>query len=393
MQLGLQQGTGGTGRAYAQFSISEMEGRWEAFRKLLGEQDLDAGILRSSGAFAREVFYLTDWPGGMEGLLYFPREGDPVLLVQLFNHLPMARRTSRIDDTRWGGVRSAETMATVLREHHGAKGRIGLVGTIPYQHYEHWRSTFPDFEWRNPHSGFQQILAVKSQEELERIQFACELTDRAMEALEEGLRPGLQEWELPAIIERPYLEAGGYTGIHYFAGTAMRDPDLGVPAQYPSNRPISLGDAVITEITGCYWGYSGQIHRTYFIGEPPIAEWRRMHDVAMEVYVAIENTLKDGAVWGDVLDAAELVHERGYSLYDDLLHGLNQLPPVGRSRRSRNQVPEDFRFKENMVVVVQPNVITLDERMGLQFGEAVRITRTGVERLHRYRREAIVCAQ
>jgi hypothetical protein len=29
--------------------------------------------------------------------------------------------------------------------------------------------------------------------------------------------------------------------------------------------------------------------------------------------------------------------------------------------------------------------------MGLQFGEAVRVTRCGTERLHRYRREPIVC--
>lgn len=44
-----------------------------------------------------------------------------------------------------------------------------------------------------------------------------------------------------------------------------------------------------------------------------------------------------------------------------------------------------------MVVVIQPNVITSDERMGLQFGEAVRVTRSGTERLHHYRREPIVC--
>ena len=37
-----------------------------------------------------------------------------------------------------------------------------------------------------------------------------------------------------------------------------------------------------------------------------------------------------------------------------------------------------------MVVVVQPNVVTYDERMGLQVGETLRITRTGVERLHDY---------
>ena len=38
-----------------------------------------------------------------------------------------------------------------------------------------------------------------------------------------------------------------------------------------------------------------------------------------------------------------------------------------------------------MVVVVQPNVVTdRSGRTGVQVGETVRITRTGVERLHDY---------
>jgi hypothetical protein len=36
-----------------------------------------------------------------------------------------------------------------------------------------------------------------------------------------------------------------------------------------------------------------------------------------------------------------------------------------------------------MTIVVQPNVITPDERAGVQLGEMVRITDTGFERMHR----------
>ncbi len=102
--------------------------------------------------------------------------------------------------------------------------------------------------------------------------------------------------------------------------------------------------------------------------------------------------MKDGAAVADVLDAADRIHRHGYLIYDDLLHGLNQLPPIVRTRRTMNRAPEEYRFRENMVVVIQPNVITVDQRLGLQFGETVLITRTGTERLHRYRRAPILCA-
>jgi Xaa-Pro dipeptidase len=39
-----------------------------------------------------------------------------------------------------------------------------------------------------------------------------------------------------------------------------------------------------------------------------------------------------------------------------------------------------------MTVVVQPNVVTPDERAGVQTGELVLVTKAGVERLHAYER-------
>ena len=44
--------------------------------------------------------------------------------------------------------------------------------------------------------------------------------------------------------------------------------------------------------------------------------------------------------------------------------------------------PPDMSFSDGMTVVVQPNVITPDERAGVQTGELVLVTNEGVERLH-----------
>jgi hypothetical protein len=98
------------------------------------------------------------------------------------------------------------------------------------------------------------------------------------------------------------------------------------------------------------------------------------------------NVLHDGATVADVLNAAEVIHDRGFTIYDDLLHGTSQLPPIIQTRATkRGDWSEDFVFREDMVVVVQPNVVSDDSgRMGLQVGETLRITKTGVESLHDY---------
>ena len=112
----------------------------------------------------------------------------------------------------------------------------------------------------------------------------------------------------------------------------------------------------------------------------------KLHDVATDAYRRIVDVLHDGATVAEVLDAADVIHERGFTIYDDLLHGTSQLPPIIQTRATkRGEWTEDFVFHENMVVVVQPNVVTDGSgRVGLQVGETVRITKTGVERLHDY---------
>jgi Xaa-Pro aminopeptidase len=65
--------------------------------------------------------------------------------------------------------------------------------------------------------------------------------------------------------------------------------------------------------------------------------------------------------------------------------------PYLRTRRTTHGATPSFTYRENMLVVVQPNVVSEDQRMGVQVGELVRITKTGVARLHRAPLEFIRC--
>jgi hypothetical protein len=101
--------------------------------------------------------------------------------------------------------------------------------------------------------------------------------------------------------------------------------------------------------------------------------------------------LRDGATVDQVLDAAEIIDRDGYTIFDDLLHGANQYPPILKTRSTAHSNPAgDFVFRGGMVVTLQPQLITPDRRIGLQFGETLVIREAGVERLHRYPRDMIV---
>jgi len=376
---------------YPRFSADEMASRHAKVQKLIEENNLAAALVYGSGRFTSDVFWLTDWPGSREAYVLCQAGADPVVLLQLYNHIPMARRLSTVKDVRWAGANTATSLIELLKERKLDNARIGVIGSLPHQHYERLHEALPNADLIEVGGKLRMIRTIRSAEEIERIRHASQLTDMSMQAMADGLRTGMREDEIPYLIEPAYLKEGGYAGIHFVASMPMREPTICVPAQYQSDRVLQRGDCVITEISGAWWGYSGQIHRTYSLGEAPTKEWEDIHAVAQEAFETIYGLIKDGTSTREVEEAAELIHRRGYTIYDDLLHGTNQYPPIIQTKSTTRREGGEIIFRENMTITIQPNVITPDERMGLQFGETVLVKKNGCETFNNFPRRWIVC--
>jgi Xaa-Pro dipeptidase len=163
----------------------------------------------------------------------------------------------------------------------------------------------------------------------------------------------------------------------------MDAPEIAVPTQYPSTRQVRVLDVVFAEITAMFFDYGGQVLRTFTLGEPaPL--YAELHAVAEAAFDAITGVLRDGATPAQVITAAGVIEDAGFTTIDDLVHGYGggYLPPVlGSASRPAGPVPDE-PFRAGMTVVVQPNVTTRDGKAGVQTGELVLITASGVERLH-----------
>jgi Xaa-Pro aminopeptidase len=376
---------------YPTFSDQEIERRHRAVYALMEEEGVDAILFYGSGRYASDIYWLSDWPSSREAYLLMQSGKDPVILMQLFNHFPMAKVMSWIKDVRWAGANTNRSVEELVRERGLEAKKIGLVGSIGYQLYNSLREKYPKATFIDLSGKLRMMRTVRSPEEIERIRFASQLTDQSIEALAKELRAGMREDEIPAIIETVYLKQGGYAGIHFMSSMPMREPDFPVPSQFHSNRKLKHGDCLITEISGAYSGYSGQIHRTFSIGEGPTPEWQKMHAAAIEAFEVLANVIKAGATTTEAEEAAEVIHQRGYSTYDDLVHGVNQYPPIFQTKTRKRHESREFNFRENMVIVIQPNLITYDEKMGLQFGETLVVKKNGCESLNAYPRQWVVC--
>lgn len=367
---------------YPRFSDVEIETRRDALADVMRAQGVDHVLVYGANRFGSAVPWLTRWPVTREALVVFtPGERD-LLLVDFYNHVPNARRIATAATVEGAAPSGIARAADELRRRGAAGKRIGVIGPLGFR--AHARLAELASEVVDLGGAYTKLRLRKSAEELEWIRRGCALTDLAVEALADGARPGVDELQLGNLVERAYVGAGGTTHIHYFAATSMAAPVMGVPAQWPTTRVLQAGDALTCEISASWWDHPGQVLRTFAIAGEPTAQFAELHAVADAAFDAVVGILRPGATAADVVAAARVIEDAGYTTRDDLMHGFvgGYLPPVlGSDSRQLEPIP-DFTFEAGMTVVVQPNVCTLDETAGVQTGELLHITEDGVERLH-----------
>jgi len=390
------------------FSADEMERRYVLARNLMDERGLEALVLFGNSGVSRgnmaNAFWLSNHLDLHHCYLVVPRDEstETALYTGLTNHVPNAREVSDVPLVEWGGYEPARTVAARLRDLGTARGRVGLVGInakfsmgMPYPHYLQLREELADLELVDVTAPFQRLRIVKSEEEIEWLRKAAALTDQAILAVAEGARPGMTDVELVALGESAYRPAGGLPRIMFLRSMAMDEPNGCLPAQNPSRRRLGGNDVIITEFSASYWGYTGQIQRPIFVGAEPTPEWRRMFDVALEAYRSLEQAVRTGSSEADAIRAAEPISEAGYAIYDDLIHGygVDIMPPlIDREQLGRPPRDGGATFERNMAIVIQPNPITPDERMGLQLGGLTVVRDDGAESLHAVPLEPLIAA-
>jgi Xaa-Pro aminopeptidase len=371
-----------------------MERRWAAAHGLMKERGLDALLVFGNSGVNRHnnvnPFWLTQYLDMHHNYVLLPRNGGIELFVGLVNHVPNALEEANADRVQWGGYQPGETIAERLRVFRAQ--RVGLVGVaatwnvgMPYAHYLALR----DFETVDVTREFAALRARKSAEEIERLRAAAELTDLAIVAARDAAKPGVSELELVAEAEHAYRRRGGAVRITFLRSMPMDAPTGCLPAQNPTDRRLERGDVILTEFSASVGAYSGQVHRPIFVGAEPSDEWQRLFDVAKEAYDRIAAALRSDSTEGDAISVASIIGKAGYGIYDDLIHGYGTdygPPLVDRTCveywRTGEEPPPGRTIERDTAVVIQPNPITPDERMGLQLGALTIVRDDGAECLH-----------
>jgi Xaa-Pro dipeptidase len=370
---------------YPRFSAAEMARRDAVLADMLAAHRLDALIAAEAMRAGTATGWITGWPVTAEAVTLIIPGAERRMYIQHFNHLPLARMLARNTEVLWGEAGAIQRSAEAVMRSRPGRCRVGIIGRLTPAQAEMLMARFDVLDMNK---AYTQARLVKSDEELRWLQLAADLTDLAVTSLAEGARPGLNEREVSALVQTPYLPYGATNFIHYFQTASMNAPDAAVPRQYPSNRRLAKGDVLSTELSVDYWDYTGQVLRTFFIQSEPNALYRKLHAVADAVLDRILALVRPGVHVQDLVAASGEIEKSGFTIIDDLVHGYGggYLPPVlGAKSRPAAGVP-DMTLEAGMALVIQPNVVTRDWKAGVQTGNLIVVTKEGARPLQKFPR-------
>ena len=383
-------------------SRTELETRWIRVRR---EMNCDALIVVQNV----DLYYLTGTT--QNGVLWFPREGEPLLAVR--KSFERARTDSALQN-----IVSLKSYSELPELMPNPGATIGLeLDVLPVSTYQQIARHFPNSKLVDGSMAIRLARAVKTQYEIECIHHAARQLDVMFADVATQLRDGMAEYELCARIEF-VLRMAGHQGLtrvrrfnmemfygavsfgdtaaypHGFDGpVGVRGRYTAVPAMGGLQR-LRRGDPVVIDVVGGYAGYIADGTRIYSLG-PVSSELRDAHQFVLELNEWIEGQLMPGRLPGEIYE--EIIRRVSNSPYASRFMGIgdNQVRFVAHSvGLELDEVPViapkyNVPFEAGNVMAVEPKIF-FEGIGGIGTENTYLITSHGPERLTRAPQEIYV---
>ncbi len=210
---------------------------------------------------------------------------------------------------------------------------------------------------------------IKDNDEISKVQKACEITDNCFSYLQSYIKPGMTEKQIANEIENYYKE---YADGVSFETIVASGENSSKPHAVPTDRKIQNQD-IITIDMGCKVdGYCSDMTRTIFVGSVPDYV-KNVYDLVLKKQQQVIEDMKDGESTRQLTTMVENDFRlEGYDLVHALGHGvgmeIHEAPYI--NHRS------DTQLKENMIVTDEPGIY-IPGKFGVRIEDTIQITKFG----------------
>lgn len=241
---------------------------------------------------------------------------------------------------------------------------------ISYAQYKNYMQKYKVNNFEETENMIEKQRMVKDEEEIAKIQKACELTDACFEHLQKFIKIGMTEKEVAYEIENYFL-GNGADGLA-FETIVASGKNSSKPHAGATEKKIERGDPITIDFGCKYQGYCSDMTRTIFAGYVP-DRMKPIYDLVLKDQLQTLEDMKEGAIIRSLSRNVENDFKLyGHNLIHSLGHGvgldIHEIPYISGKN--------DNALKENMVVTDEPGIY-LPGEFGIRIEDTVLITKTG----------------
>jgi Xaa-Pro aminopeptidase len=249
------------------------------------------------------------------------------------------------------------------------------------------RQKHPDIRIHNVHPEVTRLRLIKSEEEVDYIRKAIEITKLGIENLLANAKPGAMEYELEAHFAYK-LHMSGVREPGF--GTIVASGKNAVILHYEENNAQTKdGDLVLLDLGAQYNYYSADISRTFPVNGKFTDRQKQLYDIVLNVELAVIEAVKPGVTWKQLNDLAKrmladelkkigLIKEDG-ELSRYYYHSVGH--QLGLNVHDVTVLGENDPLQPGMVITIEPGLYIEEESIGIRIEDDILVTETGAENL------------
>jgi len=236
----------------------------------------------------------------------------------------------------------------------------------------------------------QRLRSIKDNEEIDRIQHACNITMKGFERVLKYIKPGVWEFEIEAELIHEFINNSS-KGFAYSPIIASGN-DNNILHYTKNNKQCINGDLILMDVAAEYGNYSSDMTRTVPVSGLFSKRQKQIYNSVLNVKNHATKLLKPGNVWKDfhsqvgeimtkelldigLLDKVDIKNQNkenpAYKKY--FMHGTSH--HLGLDTHDYGLLEDTFQA--NMVFTVEPGIYLPEEGFGVRLEDDVVIQESG----------------
>lgn len=257
-------------------------------------------------------------------------------------------------------------------------------GTISHRFANEMTIKYPQIRINNVYSKIGELRLKKSQEEVDKIKRAIEITKSGIEKLMSEARVGMKEYELEAYFDFN-CKIKGATDLA-FTTIAATGKNATILHYVDNNSELKENDLILFDLGAEYNCYNADISRTFPVNGKFTERQKEVYNAVLRVNEEVINLIKPGMKYKDVNEkATDLIAEECIKLglikdksevrkyyYHSIGHSL------GMDTHDIETPHRDITFEPGVVFTVEPGIYIAEEGIGIRIEDDILVTEDGV---------------